>query len=329
MATTQDFVNWVPGPRLLPEYLLYIMRAMKPELRRLTMGSTHHTIYMPDVASFVCPLPTPEEQRTIVGFIRRRVSRIDALIAKKERLLELLQEKQTAAIVQAVTKGLDPSATLRDAGVAWLHRIPTHWQVQRVKHAARLESGHTPDKKIAAYWEGGSIPWVSLNDTGTLETSEYVRETAYCTTELGIANSSARILPAGTVVFSRDATIGKCAIAARPMAVSQHFIAWVCGPQILPEYLLQVFRCMTQELQRLTMGATIRTIGMPDVKELVTPVPPIDEQRQIIAHVRTLNETLDALTRKVTRAVELLREYRTALISAAVTGKIDVREEAA
>jgi len=273
------------------------------------------------------PIPGKAEQRAIAAFLDRETARIDALVTNKERLIELLQEKRAALITCAVTKGLDPSVPVKDSGVDWLGRIPSHWRVDRIKWAAEMVSGHTPDKKIASYWEGGDIPWVSLADTGQLREVDYIASTAMMTTPDGIAHSSARILPAGTVVFSRDATIGLCAITRAGMAVSQHFIGWVCGPSIRPEYLLLVLRSMTQELERLTMGATIATIGMPDVSSLVTPIPPLSEQDDIIGYVFSHRAQLDTLIAKVRDAIDHLTELRAALISSAVTGKIDVREE--
>jgi type I restriction enzyme S subunit len=153
---------------------------------------------------------------------------------------------------------------MKDSGVEWLGEVPKHWEVIRIKWVAGMESGHTPDKKVAAYWTDCEIPWVSLHDTSFLKENDFISETAQNVNELGIANSSARILPKHAVVFSRDATIGRCGITTRPMAVSQHFIAWICGNRVLPEYLLRVLRSMSQELDRLTFGATVKTIGMPD-----------------------------------------------------------------
>ena len=109
------------------------------------------------------------------------------------------------------------------------------------------------------------------------------------------------------------------------MAVSQHFIAWICKEEVRPDYLLYVLRIMSEELERVTMGATLKTIGLTDVKRLAAPVPPVEEQKQIMEFVRSRTATLDALVAKVREATERLREYRSALISAAVTGKIDVR----
>jgi type I restriction enzyme S subunit len=277
----------------------------------------------------VLPVPSIPEQRAIATFLDRATARIDGLVAKKERLIELLQERRTALITSAVTKGLHLTVPMKDSGIEWLGQIPEHWGVERIKWAASMVSGHTPDKKVESYWQGGDIPWVSLADTAQLRAVDFIAATAVMTTRDGIAHSSAHVLPAGTVVFSRDASIGLCAITRAGMAVSQHFIGWVCGKRLRPEYLLFVLRSMTQELERLTMGATVRTIGMPDVKSLVTPIPARTEQDEIVRYVLHHRARFDALISKVFDAIDHLKELRAALISAAVTGKIDVREETA
>ncbi len=113
------------------------------------------------------------------------------------------------------------------------------------------------------------------------------------------------------------------------MATAQHFVNWICGSSLLPEYLLMVFRGpMQQEFERLTMGATIRTIGMPDVGGFVVPVPPMAEQQAIVAELSEKRSQIGALAQSIERQIEKLNEYRAALITAAVTGKIDVRNGA-
>lgn len=312
---------------LLPEFVAYHLNAGRFKndvLNRLVGGAmTRFTLEM--ISRFIFVIPPVEDQAAIVAFLDRETAKIDALVAEQRRLIELLKEKRQAVISHAVTKGLNPDARMKPSGIEWLGDVPEHWSVAKMKWVARMESGHTPDKKIAAYWENCEIPWVSLNDTGYLKDNDYISDTAYKVNELGIANSSARLLPARVVVFSRDATIGRCAITTRPMAVSQHFIAWVCSELIAPEYLLYRLRSMTQELDRLTTGATLKTIGMPDVRTIVTPVPPMEEQQAIIRHIGEQSAKLDTLIVEAERAVDLLLERRNALISAAVTGKIDVR----
>ncbi len=274
-------------------------------------------------------LPPPAEQEAIAVFLDRETGKIDALVAEQERLMALLKEKRQAVISQAVTKGLNPNAKLKPSGVEWLGEVPSHWDVKRVKHAARLESGHTPSKQFPEYWEDGDIEWVSLNDSKFLAVNDYISDTAEKITAAGLSHSSARLLPEETVVFTRDATIGLAAITTKPMAVSQHLIAWCPTGNVLPLYLLRVFNVMKPFLDAFTFGATIKTIGMPDVRKLVTPVPPLAEQREIVAFIDEQKELIDVLVREADRAIALLKERRAALISAAVTGKIDVRDLAA
>src|SRR5262245_46317793 len=219
-----------------------------------------------------------------------------------------------------------PYAAYKDSGVEWLGEIPAHWQVNRTKFAARLRSGHTPSRHHPEYWQNCTIPWFGLADVWQIRDGrvEYVFETAEKISELGLANSAARLLPKGTVILSRTASVGFSAILGIDMATTQDFVNWVCGPTLRPEFLLYVFRSMEHEFRRLTMGSTHQTIYMPDVGRFSTPVPPLPEQDQIMSTIRREAVKLDALIAKVRNAIDPLKEFRTALISAAVTGKIDV-----
>jgi type I restriction enzyme S subunit len=316
-----------PRSTLSAEFVGYMLSAnyfIEQVIARST-GVSYPAINASELVAIPALLPPRPEQSAIAAFLDRETAKIDALIAEQQRLIELLQEKRQAVISQAVTKGLNPDAPMKDSGNPGIGQVPIHWCVDKMKWVARMESGHTPDKKIEAYWENCEIPWVSLNDTGYLKEHDYISDTAYRVNELGIANSSARLLPERVVVFSRDATIGRCAITTRPMAVSQHFIAWVCGDDIFPEYLLMRLRSMTQELERLTTGATLKTIGMPDVRTLQTPVPPLDEQKSVVAYIQRSCADIDLFIAAAEKTITLLQERRSALISAAVTGQIDVR----
>lgn len=279
-------------------------------------------------ANFAVALPSAEEQRQLVAALDRETARIDALIEKKTRFIALLREKRQALITQAVTQGLDSSVPMKDSGVAWLGRVPAHWAAIRIRYVARLESGHTPDRQTTEYWEHCTIPWVSLSDSEQLRRTDYIRETAKQINELGLANSSARLLPPETVVMTRDATVGLCAILGLTMAVSQHLVAWVPSAEVDSKYLLLVLRSMGRWLDQLTTGTTIRTIGMDNIKDLRMPLPPIEEQRLIARRVEEQWTRLASLMDRTARSVDLLRERRSALITAAVTGQIDLREAA-
>jgi type I restriction enzyme S subunit len=254
----------------LTRYLEYALPVPLKLINDVTYSTTvkHLSSYQVEKIR-VCLPKARKEISAILTFLDHETTKIDALIAKQQRLIALLEEKRQAVISHAVTKGLDKAALLRPSGIDWLGDVPAHWEVKRVKQVAKLESGHTPDKKIPAYWENCDISWVSLNDTSQLKIVDYISQTAQSLNPKGIANSSARLLPERSVVFTRDASIGLAAITTKPMAVSQHVIAWLCDlQQMNPEYLLFVFYAMKDELERYTFGATLKTIGMPDVNKL-------------------------------------------------------------
>ena len=231
----------------------------------------------------------------------------------------------------AALRRFKPYPAYRDSGVEWLGQIPAHWDVKRTKFAAKLRTGHTPSRQHPEYWENCTIPWFGLADVWQIRDGrkEYVTETVEKISELGLANSAAELLPKGTVIVSRTASVGFSAIMGTDMATTQDFVNWICGPSLRPEYLLYVFRAMKDEFRRLTMGSTHQTIYMPDVGKFWTPLPPVSEQDRIVGYIRNHAGKLDVLTGKIQEVINRLKEMRTALISSAVTGKIDVREEAA
>jgi len=322
-----------PREEIVPGYLAYqlVNSTFISWINSMAYGTKMPRVSPVQFASAKITIPPRSEQRTIVAFLDRETAKIDALMEKKERLVGLLQEKRTALITRTVTKGLDPNVPMKDSGVQWLNEIPAHWKVRRIKHVARLESGHTPSRQRPEYWQDCRIPWFSLADVWQIRDArrEYVVETAEKISDVGLAHSAARLLPKETVILSRTASVGFSAIMGVDMATTQDFVNWVCGSRLCPEYLLYVFRTMGPEFERLTMGSTHQTIYMPDVRKLCTPVPPIDEQDRIVEFIRSETAKIDELVDKIREAIERVKEFRTALISAAVTGKIDVRDEVA
>lgn len=322
-----------PGPDLDARYLFYSMlgdgfyrysllesaRVAMPKINREALGQC--VLLMPPMA----------EQHRISSFLDRKTAAIDELIKKKERLIELLQEKRQALITQAVTKGLDSKVPMKESRTAWIGSVPAHWDVVRVRQVAKLESGHTPSRRHTEYWVARecTIPWFTLADVWQLrgDRQERLGETAEKISPLGLANSAARLLPVGTVVLSRTASVGFSGIMSLPMATTQDFVNWICGPRIRPEFLLYVFRAMRPDLRRLVMGSVHPTIYMPDVWRFSAPVPPVKEQEAIVETIRSTTGALIKAEDKIVKQLESVREYRQALISAAVTGQLDVASE--
>ena len=171
----------------------------------------------------------------------------------------------------------------------------------KIDLVAKRVSGHTPSKSNPNYWDGG-IPWISLTDTGKLD-DRYILETAKEISSEGIANSSAVLHPPGVVVISRDARVGCSAITSREMAMSQHFVGWICSDKLFNKYLYYLLQKWKPKFEAIAMGSTIPTIGVPFFRDLEIPVPDIRRQVQIVEMMESVDIEIAALRAKI-RAVQ-------------------------
>lgn len=174
--------------------------------------------------------------------------------------------------------------------------LPTGWRRARLDDVVDRASGHTPDQGKPEYWNGG-VDWVSLADSAMLDQG-YIEETAKQISHLGIRHSSAVLLPPETVILSRDAGVGKSAVLKSEMAVSQHFIAWSCAAKHVldPWFLYAWMQTQKPFFERMAVGSTIKTIGLPIFKRLTIDFPPLPEQRKIAEILRTWDEALEKVT---------------------------------
>ena len=204
-----------------------------------------------------------------------------------------------------------------------VQQIPNGWQYVLLDNLAERCSGHTPSKSFPKYWDGG-IKWISLADSHRLDKG-YVYETDKEISEEGIKNSSASVHPAGTVVISRDAGIGKSGIMAEPMAVSQHFIAWKCDnkQKMNNWYLYNWLQFNKQEFERQAVGSTIKTIGLPFFKRLKIAAPPYPEQQKIAKILTTWDKAIDTTERLIDNS----RQQKKALMQQLLTGKKRLLDE--
>jgi type I restriction enzyme, S subunit len=192
--------------------------------------------------------------------------------------------------------------------------IPEDWNAVLLDQVSIRGSGHTPDKKIQTYWNG-DIKWISLKDSDQLDTP-YIFDTCDKVTKAGIANSSAVLHPAGTVVLSRDAGVGKSSIMFEPMAVSQHFMAWQCGNTLNNLFLYYWLQSKKGEFERIAIGSTIKTIGLGYFKALNIPHPPIAEQNLIAS---ALSDT-DALIESLEQLLAKKRQIKQGAMQELLTG---------
>ena len=289
------------------------------------------TIRYDEFSQLDLPLPPPAEATRIASFLDRKTAAIDQLIQKKERLIELLQEKRQALITQAVTKGLDPSVPMKESGVEWLGKIPAHWQVTRLMHL-------TPVRRSIMYGivlpgpdvEGG-IPIVKSGNC--VQPRLRLDLLSRTTPEIEAPYARARLQP-GDIVYAIRGSVGAAAIVPPDLEganLTQDAARIAPGRDINPRWLLYVVQshAVWPQLAAGILGATVKGINIRDLKRPMVPVPPPQEQASIASELDQALSRLDALAAATGQSIDRLREYRQALISAAVTGQIDVTGEAA
>ena len=273
------------------------------------------------VGSVPTPVPSPQEQEVVGEFLDHETAKIDRLIAKQERLIELLKEKRQAVISHAVTKGLNPDAPMKDSGVEWLGEVPAHWEVLKFSVATSIRNGQV-DPRTEPYSEYILIaPNHIESGTGRLLATE--------TAAVQGADSGKYRCKAGEVIYSKI----RPALAKACMSPSDQVL---CSADMYPihgrgelsnAYLLWFM--LTKEFTAFATLASDR-VAMPKINrealaECRVPVPPADEQAQIEKFLESSLFKIDTLVEKADHAIALMKEHRTALISATVTGKIDVR----
>jgi type I restriction enzyme S subunit len=269
------------------------------------------------------PMPPAGEQRAIADVLDRKTAAIDALIANKERLLEAIAEKRRVVITTALTRGLDEDTSLKDSGVEWLGQIPGHWSVRALGHALDFISyGFT--NPMPSTDEGPYM--LTANDIGDGE----VKYDTARHTDLGqCLRLTRKSRPAaGDILLTKDGTLGRVAVSdGRPSCVNQSVAVLHANDRIATVDFLQ--NALRAELYQARMmfeagGTAIKHIYITRLAKMPVAFPPLEEQARICSDVNTVRRRLDALSAKVTASVAVLREYRQALITAAVTGQLDV-----
>lgn len=244
------------------------------------------------------------------------LSSVDDAIAATQRIIDQTEAVKRGLMQELLTKGIGHS-TFKQTEIG---EIPTEWDVLLLDKVTTRKSGHTPNKKIDEYWNG-NIPWISLKDTYRLD-KRYVYETTDSTTIKGIENSSAVLLPSGTVVVSRDATVGKVGITSQEMATSQHFINYICGAKMDNRFLYYYLCSLRPIFERIATGNTIKTIGLPFFKELKVVVPTLGEQKMIGDILWNIDDRIDTEN----SYLQQLQTLKQGLMQTLLTGKVRVND---
>jgi type I restriction enzyme S subunit len=325
-----DCVKFNPNDELahIP-FLVYSINSshVRYKAELLSTGTTRLRINLGSIKNLSLLFPPIPEQRTIAAFLDRKTDHIDTLISKKERFITLFQEKRAALISHTVTKGLDPDVPMKDSGVEWLGEIPAHWIVTLLKRAFYVQLGKmlqstqtSEEDTLEPYLRAANIFWngVDISDVKKMWFSPYEKD------HYLLRNDDLLISEGGDVGRSAlwKGDIEYCYIQnainrvrSREINSTQFLYYWI--------YVLK----FNGYIDMLCNKATIAHFTAEKVEKIHIILPPSTEQRSIFAFLDCETAKLDDLTAKIQEAIEKLQEYRTALISAAVTGKIDVRNE--
>ncbi len=311
-------------------YAKYLIEVVRAELHVVATGSTYEAVTVDEVSNLTCVVPPLSEQKQIANFLDRKTKRIDQLIHIKERQIALLQEQRTALINQTVTKGLEPNVEMKPSGVEWIGVIPKHWKIKRLKHVAKILPSNV-DKHI--YPDEIQVRLCNYTDV-------YYND--YITVDTVLKKGSCKeseftkfALRKGDVIITKDSeTPDDIGV---PTYVKDDLDSVVCGYHLTMIRPLTcrgefIFRFIQSDRTRRyfevnSNGITRYGLGKSSIENLLLPIPTDSEQRKIADFLNNKTKQIDELITTEQRKIELLKEYRQSLISEAVTGKIDIRNE--
>jgi type I restriction enzyme S subunit len=301
-------------------YLSYLLRAYDVSKVFYSMGGgLRQSMKFSDVKRMPVVLPGKTEQVAISRFLDRETSKIDALIAEQQCLIELLQEKRQAVISQAVTKGLNPEAPMKDSGVEWLGEVPEHWRVLRGNYVGSVfGSEQIPEEKVN---QEGDIPFIKVStlSENCFEPLEPVWFVARADIRAGRGRKGFLVFPKrGAAIFGNKVNIIKVESLIDP-----NLMGWLISDNGAPAFYAYTLK--SKKLEEIADVSTVPQINTKHIAQELWPCPPLIEQFEIIAFLDDQAAMFDSLVKETNSSIALLQERRSALISAAVTGQIDVR----
>ena len=320
MCTNQGCKSLVPSEITDTEYFAHLLSISSTELNVRGKGTTFLELSGDELGAFKTPVPSLPEQTQIAAFLDRETMKIDALVAEQLRLMALLKEKRQAVISHAVTRGLNPDAPMKPSGIEWLGDVPEHWEVLPAK---RVSSVFVPQRnKPELNANGDGHFWVTMEQMR----SEEINSAELSVTEDAAEDAGTRVLPAGAVVASCVGTFGLAAINNVDVIINQQLQAFIPTDRVDAKFLRHCVVIAEGYFEQIGTSATVAYVNQLGFANMPMVLPPREEQHQIVEFLAAESAKFDTLTAEAQRATDLLQERRTALISAAVTGQIDVRD---
>jgi type I restriction enzyme S subunit len=339
LITNQTFIGITPKDNLNSVYLYYFFKASTQYLNSISTGAIQSYLSRSEFSKLRIPKISLNEQTAIANYLDHKTALIDHLIAKKEQFIKLLEEERVAVINQAVTKGLDPNVPMKDSGVEWLGEIPEHWEVKKLKYIksniknAFVDGPFGSNLKTEHFVENGDVYVI---DSGLITSGVFhiKREMKTITNEHFETVLRSECKQNDIIIAKIGANFGMSGILPKldkPSLVSGNTLKLTINEELYDLKLihLQLLNLKTQgEIDLLVKGSAQPALSMGVMSDLPFVIPKtLDEQIKIRNYILNQHTRIDNLITKSNEEIELLKEYKTALISEVVTGKVDVRNE--
>ncbi|HCG7356372.1 restriction endonuclease subunit S [Vibrio parahaemolyticus] len=319
----QSMAAIVPSQIVSPRFLFWWLTSNYQKIRNMAGGDLRDGLNLDLLGNISCPIFECKEQQKIANFLDHETAKIDTLIAKQEKLIELLKEKRQAVISHAVTKGLNPDAPMKDSGVEWLGEVPERWVIKSYRYACKIyrgKFGHRPRNDPAFY--DGEYPFIQTGDVA--RAGKYIKDYKQTLNEKGVGVSQK--FPVGTLMMAIAANIGDTAILGFEAYAPDSVVGFKPKVDIDLEFLRYSFIAALPALEQTSTQSTQANLNVDRIGAVQASFPSVSEQKEIVAYLDSLLEQYDDIESKSQKSIELMNERKTALISAAVTGKIDVRD---
>lgn len=294
---------------------------LQEQMKLAMAGSALRRITITKINKLITIVPPLLEQKRIAVFLDAKCADIDQIRADIEKQIEILTDYKKSVITEAVTKGLDPKAKMKDSGIEWIGKIPEHWDCRPIKYGFKLISGSTPKSDNMDFWDGDVI-WITPADYKTED--KYVCQGKRNISYQGFLSCSTSIVPKGSLIFSKRAPIGTVAINSVPLCTNQGCLS--CVPKVCSSslYFYFVFIVYEEVFNLLGSGTTFKEISATTFSNVKLPYPSINEQKKIAAYLDEKCSEIDATIAEKRKQLETLEDYKKSLIFEYVTGKKEV-----
>lgn len=309
-----------PKNSIRAKFLTYLLNSV--DFAFYINGSILSKLTQSNMDEIVILLPPLSEQEAIAAYLDKQTGKIDKSIESLEQQKTDLQQYRTSLISEAVTHGLSPNTTLKDSGVQWIGQIPEEWICLPIKRFSIIQTGNTPSTSDSKYFDGG-FNWFTPSDfQGQLLLTDSNRKLSQCAVE----ERACRVFPAGSIyIIGIGGTLGKVAMCEEPASANQQITVVSPNSTMNHKYVTYYLSTKREIFEIKANAATLPILSSESVATFPVPIPPLAEQEAIAAYLDEQTGKIDTAIATIDRQIADLRAYRTALITEAVTGKVDVR----